>query len=147
MTVNHTKRCWFQRSYLSDNLSSLRSLQHRCWMSNQDAADFLGVTLRTYRRWLKAKPPEWARLLMAIRAGYVPWDGWQDWQMVDDGIIPPGYRDVVTPGQIMAVPFRLQQLRELKRQIRQFAELDDQAEFNHEILRRHLADSEPDSGG
>ena len=138
MTQKHDKHPWFRESYLADNLSSLGTLQHRCWMSSQEAAEFLGVTLRTYRRWLKGKPPAWARLLLAIRAGYVPWDGWQGWQIVNEGIVPPGYRDPVTPGQIMAVPYRLQQLAELKRQIRQFAELDDQAEFNQQVLARHL---------
>lgn len=137
MTQKHTKAPWFRDSYLADNLSSLRSIQHRCWMDNQQAADFLGVSLRTYRRWLKGKPPAWARLLLAIRAGYVPWENWQGWQVVNDGILPPGYRDPVTPGQIMAVPYRLQQLAELKKQVRQFAEMDDQAEFTREMLSRH----------
>lgn len=106
-------------------------------MSSEQVAAFLGVTVRTYRRWLRAKPPEWARLLMAIRAGFVPWDGWRGWRIVDDGIVPPGYRDSVTPGQIMAVPFRLQLIADLKTRIRQFAELDDQAAFNAEVLNRH----------
>lgn len=137
MTRMHDKAPWFRETYFADKLSSLRTLQYRCRMSNQEAAAFLGVTLRTYRRWLNDTPPEWARLLLAIRAGFVPWDGWQGWLMVDDGIVPPGYRDAVTPGQIMAVPFRLQIIADLKRQIRQFSGMADQAEFNEEVLCRH----------
>lgn len=129
---------WFRETYLADKMSSLRALQYHCRMSPAEAAAFLGVTPRTYRRWLKGSPPEWARLLLAIRAGFVPWDGWQGWQMVNAGIVPPGYRDAVTPGQIMAVPFRLQQLADLKRQIRQFVGLDDQAAFNADALAQHL---------
>lgn len=133
----HSTSPWFLDYYLADKLSSLGSFQYHCRMTTPQAAAFLGVTVRTYRRWLKGKAPEWARLLMAIRSGYVPWDGWQGWQIVDTGIVPPGYRDAVTPGQIMAVPYRLQQLSELKRQIRQFGELDDQVVFNAEVLSRH----------
>ena len=131
---------WFSDSYLADKLSSLRAQQYECRFSADQAAGFLGVSVRTYRRWLRDKPPEWARLLLAIRAGFVPWDGWQGWQMVNDGIVPPGYRDAVTPGQIMAVPYRLQLIADLKRQIRQFGELGDQVVFNAEVLSRHRRD-------
>ncbi len=138
MTRLHDKSPWFRETYFADNLSSLGNLQYRCRLSKSEAAEFLGVTLRTYRRWLECKPPQWARLLLAIRGGFVPWDGWQGWLVVDDGIVPPGYRDPVTPGQIMAVPYRLQQIADLNRQIRQFAEMDDQEAFNAEFLGRHL---------
>jgi transcriptional regulator with XRE-family HTH domain len=140
VTQLHDKAPWFRRSYLADNLSSLADLQYRCRFSHSEAAAFLGVTVRTYRRWLASEPPPWARLLLAIRAGFVPWDGWQDWQVVNEGIIPPGYSDPVAPGDIMAVPFQLQQIAELRRQVREFVGLDDQAAFNAEVLRRHTPD-------
>jgi len=120
------------------NLTTLPELQARCRFTLHQAADFLGVSPETYRRWVSDRSPNVTAVrLLAIRAGHLPWDGWQGWQMVETGIVPPGYRDAITPGQIMAVPYRLQQLADLKRQIGAFAALDDQAAFNAEVADRH----------
>lgn len=130
MTTAYPAPNWFRHAYFPDRLSALRDLQYRAQLSNAETAHFLGVTVRTLRRWQTPEntPPEWARLLLAMRGGYIPWDGWDDWHMQADGrLMPPHYfNQALDPWEIMAMPFQLQLLRELKRQVREFNGMPDQ---------------------
>lgn len=128
---------WYRPTYHPDNLSSLAALQQRARLTAPEAAAWLGVTLRTYRRWLKAGAPQWARLLLALRGGHMPWPAWDGWRMTEAGLVPRGLREEWSPGDIMALPYLTQLVAELKRQVRHFRKLDDQAAFNAEVLPRH----------
>lgn len=118
--------------------AELDELRQRCGFSRRKVAAFLGVDKRTYQRWQHRGAPWWAGALLRYQAGLPPWQGWEGWRFADGAIWPPGYRYAVTPGQVLAVPYRLQLIAELKRQIRQFWEMDDQADASasHEGLRR-----------
>ena len=137
MTTAYRSPSWFRRAYFPDNLSALRELQYRAQLSNPEASVFLGVTPRTLRRWHapNSTPPEWARLLLAMRAGHVPWAGWDDWLMQLDGrLMPPHYYDqALDPWEIMAMPFQLGLLRELKAQVREFNGMPDQAQVDQAV--------------
>lgn len=126
MTGQTTVPTWFRRAYLLDNLSTLGELQRRCRFTTDQAAAYVGVTRRTFDRWRKDGAPEWPRLLLAIRAGDLPWDGWRGWEMQDGALVPPGYRIGLAPGEILAMPYQYQLISELQRQIRTFRHLDDQ---------------------
>ena len=100
------------------NLSALRALQQRCGFSNAQAAIVCGVTLRTYRRWrANGQPPVAAVRLLAILAGFVPWDGWDGWEVHKGCFFPPGFtRGGISPGEFQALVFWRQQVHEYKRQ-------------------------------
>lgn len=108
--------------------AELDDLRQRCGFTRRAAAAFLGVDKRTYQRWQHRGAPWWAGALLRYRAGVPPWGGWDGWLFGDGELWPPGYRSPVTPGQILAEPFRLQLIAELKRQIREFRGLADQTE-------------------
>lgn len=108
--------------------SELDDLRIRCWFSRRQAAAFLGVTKRTYQRWQHRGAPWWAGVLLRYQAGESPWEGWDGWRFGHGELWPPGYRQAVTPGQVLAVPYRMQLIADLKRQIREFWSLDDQAD-------------------
>jgi len=103
------------------NLPSLPALQHRCRMTDRQAAVFCLVAPETYRRWVRDRRPNpTAVRLMAIMAGVVPWHGWQGWEMHRGLLFPPGYiRHGFQPGELLAIPFRLQLLAEYQRQVQQ----------------------------
>jgi len=62
------------------NLTSLGGLQSMAGLTNHDAAKLCGVARETYRRWRTDRPfPLYASRLLAVRAGYVPWAGWERW--------------------------------------------------------------------
>ena len=87
------------------NLSTLPALQFRCRLSNEQAAEICGVSLRTYRRWLKTgKPSPLAVRHLAVLTGYVPWDGWQGWEVNAGLLLPPGYSKYgIAPGEFFAI--------------------------------------------
>lgn len=114
----------------------LAELLMRCRLSSSEAAEFLGVTLRSLQRWRHSGGPVWVGHLLRYRAGDPPWQGWEGWQFGDGVAYPPGYVAEVTPGQIMAVPFRLQLIADLKRQVREFWEMDDQVN-SQPLVDRH----------
>lgn len=120
---------FLQDGYLGD-LTALRALQQRCRFTNDQAAAFCGISPHTYRRWLTDRRPNpLAVKLLAIQAGYVPWDGWQGWEVHGGRLFPPGYvRDGLKPGDLLAIPFRVQLLAEYERQIRRFDSMADQAQ-------------------
>lgn len=94
---------------------SLRSLQLLAGLSTAEAADFCRVPFHTYRRWRTSRTPNpTAVRLLAIRAGYLPWPGWEGWEMHEGLLFPPGYqRHGIAPGEITALPFLLQLARTL----------------------------------
>lgn len=102
---------WSEAELLSEgfaaNVSALRALQQRCGFSNQQAATLCGVTLRTYRRWrATGKPTPGAVRLLAILAGFVPWAGWDDWEVHRGCLFPPGFsRGGISPGDFQALIF------------------------------------------
>lgn len=103
------------------NLTTPRRLQSLARLSTNDAAALCGVSKETYRRWGKDRPPNQAALrLLAIRAGYVPWDGWEGWEIHGGYLFPPGYhKGGLGPGDIMVVPFLYQLISEYRRQLGQ----------------------------
>lgn len=127
-------RGWGDAEVLSEgfaaNPTTLRDLQARCGYSNLQAAEACGVSLRTYRRWRsEGNPAPGAVRLLAVLAGYVPWDGWQGWEVHQGYLFPPGFsRGGILPGEFHALVF----LRQLVTAYRQ----DSQG------LRAQLAEAE-----
>lgn len=102
-------------------MATLRALQFRSRLSNQQAADLCGVSLRTYRRWLSTrKANAGAVRLLAILAGYVPWDGWQGWEVHQGLLFPPGYsKNGIAPGEFLALPFYRQSVSAYRERVQQ----------------------------
>lgn len=98
------------------NLSTIRELQLICSLSVQEAAAACLVSPETFRRWrCDRRPNPTAVRLMAVLGGYVPWAGWEGWEMHSGLLFPPGYsRHGIGPGDIMALPL-LYQLLDLRR--------------------------------
>jgi hypothetical protein len=94
------------------NLSVLGALQRRAGYTNAQAAAMCGVSLRTYRRWRsQANPTPGAVRLLAILAGFVPWDGWDGWEVHQGLLFPPGYsKGGIPPGEFFALVFYRQQV-------------------------------------
>jgi hypothetical protein len=114
---------WYRCQYFDEEGESLLDLRRRNGFSNAEAAAFLGVTVRTFYRWLHHGGPEWAKLLLALRAGFIPWDGWQGWEMHKGYLIPPGYRSGgYCAGEILAMCYERQLHSCLRRENRQLKE-------------------------
>ncbi|RKT46628.1 hypothetical protein [Thiocapsa rosea] len=92
-------------------------------LSNAETAALLCVSERTYRRWLVSGQPDPTALrLLAILAGYVPWEGWDGWEVHNGYLFPPGYtRGGIRPGEFFTVVFYRQQVAEYQRVNRQLA--------------------------
>jgi hypothetical protein len=46
-----------------------------------------------------------------VLAGYVPWDGWQGWEVHNGYLFPPGFsRHGIPPGEFLALVFNRQQV-------------------------------------
>jgi hypothetical protein len=103
------------------NLTTLRALQQRLMLSNAETAALLCVSERTYRRRLVSGQPDPTALrLLAILAGYVPWEGWDGWEVHNGYLFPPGYsRGGIRPGEFFTVVFYRQQVAEYQRVNRQ----------------------------
>ena len=55
--------------------------------------------------------------MLAILAGYLPWDGWQGWEMHRGCLFPPGFsKGGISPGDFHALIFWRQQVSEYRRQ-------------------------------
>ena len=93
-------------------------------LSNAETAALLCVSERTYRRWLvSGQPDPTAVRLLAILAGYVPWEGWDGWEVHNGYLFPPGYsRGGIRPGEFFAVVFYRQQVAEYQRVNRKLTE-------------------------
>jgi transcriptional regulator with XRE-family HTH domain len=101
------------------NLTTLHDLQFRCRMTNEQAADMCGVSPETYRRWLKDRRPSVAAVkLLAILAGYVPWYGWEEWEVHNGYLFPPGFvKNGMTAGDLHSMVFLRQLVSEQRRKI------------------------------
>lgn len=99
------------------SLPELRRMQFIAGLSESDAADFCLVSPHTYRRWLRDRPPRPAMArLMAIRAGYLPWPGWEGWEVHNGLLFPPGFdRHGLGPEQVAGLPYLLHLTRHLSR--------------------------------
>lgn len=100
------------------NLPTLRQFHIITGMTPEQAAAVCGVSTETYRRWRCDRTPNPAAVrLLAVLAGYVPWRGWEGWEMHSGLLFPPGYsRHGIAPSDILALPFTLQLLSEVQRQ-------------------------------
>lgn len=114
------------------NLPTLRELQLVAGLSTSDAARLCMVSPETFRRWLAdRRPNRTASRLLSVMAGYVPWQGWDGWEVHNGVLFPPGYsRGGIRPGDILALPFTLQLLTEYRRQLKAFAERPVQNHFH-----------------
>jgi len=113
------------------NLTTLHALQHRCKMTDKQSASFLGVSPETYRRWRTDRKPSLAAVkLMAIMAGYVPWTGWENWEVHGGQLFPPGYtRHGFTPGDIFSITF-------LRQSVRAYRLRAEEQEVQIQVLKR-----------
>jgi transcriptional regulator with XRE-family HTH domain len=101
------------------NLTTVGALQQRAGLTAAEAAEALCVSPRTYRRWKAGDgvTPTAVRLL-AILAGYVPWPGWEGWEVHRGVLFPPGYtKGGISPGEYFALFFYRQQASELRRKV------------------------------
>jgi len=89
------------------NLTTPRDLQRLARLSTAEAAALCFVSKQTYRRWGRdrlANPT--ALRLLAIHAGYLPWEGWRGWEMHQGYLFPPGFnKGGLGPGDLMVIPF------------------------------------------
>lgn len=100
------------REGFSANLTTFKALQARCRFTLAEVAQALCVSERTVYRWLETgAPPALAVRLLAILAGYVPWPGWDGWEVHNGLLFPPGYRrGGIPPGEFFALVFYRQQV-------------------------------------
>lgn len=103
-------------------------------LTNNKAAEVLGVTIRTVMRWKASHAPAWASYILRVYAGHLPWPGWEGWQVQHGHLFQPGFtRHGIKPGEIAALPYIHQLLKEQERCIREFNNLHDQAKTSQEI--------------
>lgn len=114
--ARHDSADWSEDDLLAEgfaaNLATFRALQQRGRLTLAEVAESLCVSARTVRRWLKTgKPDPMAVRLLAILAGYVPWAGWDGWEVHQGLLFPPGYRcGGIPPGEFFALVFYRQQV-------------------------------------
>ena len=110
------RRDWSDAELLAEgfaaNSSALRALQQRARLTQAQAAELCGVSPRTYRRWLADEnAPAGALRLLAVVAGFLPWSGWEGWEVHQGLLFPPGYaRGGIPPGEFFALVFYRQQV-------------------------------------
>lgn len=73
--------------------------------------------------------------LLSVLAGFVPWDGWENWEVHGGYLFPPGYKkNGIPPGEFFAVPFYRQSVSAYRERV-------EKLEDTVEQLRRELADA------
>lgn len=87
-------------------------------LSLSDTLSLLGVSKRTFNRWeASGSPDPLASRLLAILAGYVPWDGWQGWEVHGDCLFAPGQsRRGISPSALENLSILLQHRESLIQQ-------------------------------
>lgn len=115
-------------AYAGDRTAFLPIIQLLRWKRAQ-VAEALGIsphTVEAYKEQQRNIPLAKLRLL-AILAGYVPWPGWQGWEVHRGCLFPPGQnKHGLLPGDIQSQPI-LYQLTQAQQQER--AALDRQLEL------------------
>ena len=116
MSVSATSSDLLTQAYFG-NLRVLPELQRRLRITNDQTAQICGVSPATYYRWKRDLKPSLAAVkLLAILAGYVPWSGWENWEMDNGYLFPPGYsKQGISPGDWFALVFQYQLVSELRR--------------------------------
>lgn len=100
-------------------LPNPKELRRLCRFTPEEAAAACLVSPETYRRWERDRPSNRTAVrLLAILAGYVPWPGWEAWEVHRSLLFPPGYKTRgIGPGHIYSYPFERQLLSELRREV------------------------------
>lgn len=103
----------------SGDLTTLPYLRLLTGLTKDEAARICAVSPETFRRWYTdRKPNAGAIRLLSVVAGYVPWRGWDGWEVHNGYLFPPGYsRGGLRPADILALPFMFQLLEEYRRQL------------------------------
>lgn len=109
------------REAFEGELTTVSAIQLACGFTSEAAAEFCMVSPQTYRRWRSDRVPNRTALrLLAIRAGFVPWSGWEGWEVHGGLLYPPGLsRGGISPGDLLAAPILQQLLSEQRRIIDQ----------------------------
>ena len=129
------------------NLSTFRARLFEIGLNDQQAAEALGVSLRTITRW-KAhnNPSTTARKLLEIVAGHAPWQGWQGWEFHNGYLFPPGYtKHGISPGEFHATVWYRQMADDRKRIIESLE--DENARLKAELAelkKRSTSETETD---
>lgn len=100
------------------NPATLKALQQRCGLTNAKASAVCGVDPRTYRRWRSEGNPDPAAVrLLAVLAGFVPWPGWDGWEVDRGCFFPPGFnKGGISPGEFHALVFWRQMVTTARRE-------------------------------
>lgn len=86
--------------------------------SKQQAADLLGVSLNHYQKWEsgRAPIPKYAiKLIKAYACGFLP--EVPGWRCINGSLFTPN-NDVITIGQVQAIPYYLAHIAALKMELR-----------------------------
>jgi hypothetical protein len=97
--------------------ATLGALQITCRFTDDEAASACFVSVDVWRRWKTDGDPNPAAVrLLAILAGFVPWIGWDGWEVHNGYLFPPGYRrGGIPPHEFFALVFYRQQVTEYQR--------------------------------
>jgi hypothetical protein len=107
-----------QDAYLGH--ASLRDLQVFCRFTELEAARFVCVAPATYRHWLRDRPASRTALrLLTVRAGFLPYPGWEGWLLRDGLLYPPGHSGTgFASTEVAALPFQYQRLAAFEADLR-----------------------------
>lgn len=107
------------RDAFEGELTTVSAIQLAAGLSLEAASEFCMVSPETFRRWRSDRVPNRTALrLLAIRAGHVPWPGWDGWEVHGGLLFPPGLsRGGIAPGELLAAPLLHQLLAEQRRMI------------------------------
>lgn len=82
-----------RNAYYSQN-ETLTDVMKLARMSLPETLEFLQISKATFYRWERlGKPDSSASRLLAVLAGYVPWDGWKGWEAHNGCIFPPNQKN------------------------------------------------------
>ena len=101
------------------NPSAFAALEQRLSFRTADTAAACLVHPRTVRLWrASSRPNPTAVRLLAILAGFMPWVGWDDWEIHRGYLFPPGYRRAgILPGEFFALIYYRQTVSEQRRML------------------------------
>jgi hypothetical protein len=107
------------REAFEGELTTVAPIQLAAGLTLEAASAFCLVSPETFRRWRSDRVPNRTALrLLAIKAGLVPWTGWEGWEVHGGLLFPPGIsRGGISPGDLLAAPILQQLLSEQRRVI------------------------------